>query len=101
MVHRAPGLHGGHAGAPTRIELNGKPVSSDPIILQPGDACRVWTAGGGGIGNPRERDPARVARDVAAGLVSKEAARKIYGVAIDAEGRLDAERTRRLRQPQG
>jgi 5-oxoprolinase (ATP-hydrolysing)/N-methylhydantoinase A len=101
MVHRAPGLHGGHAGAPTRIELNGKPVSTDPIILRPGDTCRVWTAGGGGIGKPLERDPTRVARDVRAGLVSVEAAREIYRVAAGADGRLDDEETRRLRGPTG
>jgi N-methylhydantoinase B len=35
--------------------------------------------GGGGMGDPRERDPALVARDVADGLVSPEAAARDYG----------------------
>jgi N-methylhydantoinase B len=34
--------------------------------------------GGGGMGDPRERDPALVERDVADGLVGEEAARDIY-----------------------
>ena len=63
MRHRAPGLNRGLAGGPARIELNGRSVSTDPIILQPGDVCRIWTAGGGGIGDPRERPPERVGED--------------------------------------
>jgi 5-oxoprolinase (ATP-hydrolysing)/N-methylhydantoinase A len=97
--HRAPGLHGGHAGGPARVELNGRPVAADPFILQPGDVCRVWTAGGGGIGDPRTRPPERVVADVRAGLVSDYAARTIYGVAVDAHGGLDAAETRRLPGP--
>ena len=34
--------------------------------------------GGGGMGDPRERDPALVRRDVADGLVSGEVAQTIY-----------------------
>jgi N-methylhydantoinase B len=37
------------------------------------------TAGGGGWGDPRERDPALVAEDVADGKVTPEAAREAYG----------------------
>jgi N-methylhydantoinase B len=36
--------------------------------------------GGGGMGDPRERHPALVRRDVADGLVSEEAAREHYGL---------------------
>lgn len=42
---------------------------------------RIASAGGGGYGDPRRRDPALVRRDVADGIVSAEAARNIYGVA--------------------
>jgi N-methylhydantoinase B/oxoprolinase/acetone carboxylase alpha subunit len=101
VVHRAPGLLGGHAGGPARIELNGKPVTTNSVTLQAGDVCRVWTAGGGGIGDPCERQPERVARDVDAGLVSVKAAWEIYGVAFDASGTLDPEQTRQLRQATG
>ena len=43
----------------------------------------MLTAGGGGHGDPRLRDPAAVREDVAEGYVSARAAREIYGVAIE------------------
>ena len=39
------------------------------------EVIRLWSGGGGGYGDPFTRDPAAVARDVAAGLVSRERAR--------------------------
>ncbi len=39
--------------------------------------------GGGGYGNPLERDPELVANDVTEGYISIESAKKDYGVAID------------------
>ncbi len=53
--------------------------------------------GGGGYGDPREREPERVAADVRRGLVSPEAAARDYGVILDAVGAVDAEATRRQR----
>ena len=41
--------------------------------------------GAGGYGDPTERDPALVLRDVRDGKVSLEAARRDYGVVIDPE----------------
>src|SRR6266550_686955 len=58
---------------------------------------RLWGGGGGGFGDPFERDPELVAADVAAGLVSPERARDVYGVAITA-GALDATATAVLRR---
>jgi N-methylhydantoinase B len=46
------------------------------------ETIRLWSGGGGGWGDPLERDPAAVAQDVAAGLVSPERARTVYGVAL-------------------
>jgi N-methylhydantoinase B/oxoprolinase/acetone carboxylase alpha subunit len=40
------------------------------VVLRQGDVVRIESAGGGGFGDPRERDPALVARDVRAGLVT-------------------------------
>ncbi len=54
--------------------------------------------GGGGVGAPHERDPARVAADVADGLVSREAARAVYGVALTDAGDVDAQATAKLRE---
>ena len=55
------------------------------------------TGGGGGWGDPLERDPEAVRADVVAELVSREAARSDYGVVIRADLTLDAPATQRLR----
>jgi N-methylhydantoinase B len=53
--------------------------------------------GGGGYGDPLEREPQSVLTDVQQGLVSQQTARQIYGVALDQEGRLDLNATWNLR----
>jgi N-methylhydantoinase B len=57
----------------------------------------VRTGGGGGWGDPLERDAAQVAFDVAEGLISAESARKVYGVALRGNVSLDERATARLR----
>jgi len=52
----------------------------DAVRLVAGDVMVVRTGGGGGFGDPRERDRAAVLRDVARGYVSREAAVRDYGV---------------------
>ena len=54
-------------------------------LLHRDDAIVVVCAGGGGYGDPLQRDPARVLRDVEAGLVSEGVARDVYGVAVAAD----------------
>ncbi len=49
--------------------------------------------GGGGFGNPLERDPERVLGDVRAGLLSEDAARSDYGVVLSQDGHMDIEAT--------
>jgi 5-oxoprolinase (ATP-hydrolysing) len=98
VQHPAPGLLGGGAGLPVRIEVNGQPYRENPVVLQPGDWCSIETAGGGGIGDPRTRRPERVAADVRAGVVSVAAARADYGVVVDGAGRVDAVATERERR---
>jgi N-methylhydantoinase B len=74
------GFHGGHAGALREFRLNGRTI--DPKgrhELAPGDRITLIEAGGGGFGDPRERDRDAVARDVANGLVSERNARRDYG----------------------
>ncbi|MBV9586829.1 MAG: hydantoinase B/oxoprolinase family protein, partial [Alphaproteobacteria bacterium] len=61
-----------------------------------GEVIRLWGGGGGGFGDPFERDPELVATDVAAGLVSVERAREVYRVVI-ANGTVDAKATAALR----
>jgi 5-oxoprolinase (ATP-hydrolysing)/N-methylhydantoinase B len=62
-------------------ELYGKVSSSKfaNITFEPGDRIKLTAPGGGGYGNPAERDPAAVAEDVAEGYVSRDAAKALYG----------------------
>src|SRR5678816_1425988 len=63
------GLYGGKPGTPAQGILN---PETDPRVMpskfllqaKPGDVFRMVLAGGGGYGDPRERDPERVAEDV-------------------------------------
>ena len=50
------------------------------IPLKAGDRVRVGTPGGGGYGDPRERDPELVRRDVAMGYYTAEEAERLFGV---------------------
>lgn len=50
------------------------------------DTWDYWSGGGGGFGDPLERDPAHVLEDVKDGYVSIEGARRDYGVVVQAEG---------------
>jgi N-methylhydantoinase B len=54
--------------------------------LRAGDVFAYSFQGGGGYGDPLDRVPEDVARDVAAGLVSRAAAERLYGVVIDGDG---------------
>ncbi len=52
------------------------------ILIGPGDQIRVSTPGGGGYGDPFERDPQLVARDVERGYYRTEEAEKLFGVVL-------------------
>jgi N-methylhydantoinase B len=66
--------------------------------MRRGDVYRAVSQGGGGYGDPIDRDPARVAHDVRDGLVSVAWARRAYGVVGDATGAVDAAATADLRR---
>jgi N-methylhydantoinase B len=68
------------------------------LKLSPGDRVRITTSGGGGYGNPLERDIERVRVDVELGFVSRTAAEAEYGVVLDANGRFDERATNEIRQ---
>ena len=69
------------------------------VKLEKGDLFVARTPGGGGYGNPLERTPERVLRDVANGLVSKRSAQNDYGVVIRSEmNEIDRDATRKLRE---
>jgi N-methylhydantoinase B len=102
------GLHGGKEAKANRIRVfrqdgaietfpTGKVL---PMRLEPGDGYISDMGGGGGFGDPLERDPERVLADVRSGYVSVASARDDYGVVIIQEGRkfrLDSEATAQLR----
>ncbi len=94
------GLFGGHSGRKAEYVINPDTdrtmtVSSKSTTqLEPGDVASVQTPGGGGYGDPTERDPEAVLRDVVNEKVSVEAARREYGVVLDLEDRtVDREAT--------
>ncbi|WP_323173635.1 hydantoinase B/oxoprolinase family protein [Natrialba sp. PRR66] len=62
-----------------------------------GEVISNRTGGGGGYGNPSDRDPEAVREDVIDGYVSREAAREEYDVALTEDDEIDCEETDRLR----
>src|SRR5689334_466476 len=81
------GLYGGGPGRPSMNYLNPDrepaPLPSKlTMTMKKGDLFRHEVAGGGGWGDPLERDPALVLRDVLNGFVSERAAREDYGVVL-------------------
>jgi N-methylhydantoinase B len=56
------------------------------IEIEAGDVYEHRTAGGGGWGDPLERDPSAVAEDVLNEKVSREAALRLYGVVVADDG---------------
>jgi N-methylhydantoinase B len=82
--HPAPGLLGGAPGATGEVILqNGtRPNPKARIDLKPGEVVQVNLPGGGGYGDPRQRDPVRVRWDVIEGYITAEAAAREYGVVV-------------------
>jgi N-methylhydantoinase B len=66
--------------------------------MRRGDVYRTVSMGGGGYGDPLDRDPAMVARDVEQGLVTPEWARRIYGVVVTQKGGVDHAATAEARR---
>jgi len=78
------GLFGGKHGAKAQFLVSGQPGNPFGLTrMKPGDVIIMDAAGGGGYGDPLERDPEMVQDDVIQGYVSLEKARQDYGVVID------------------
>jgi N-methylhydantoinase B len=94
------GLFGGKDGLKAQFLINGKPGNSYGLTqFGPGDKIIIDVAGGGGYGNPFERDVELVESDVANGYVSVEKAKEDYGVVIDPETmKSEPEQTAKLRE---
>lgn len=103
------GVRGGLDGSRSEARkalVDGSEVELPPIseeVVRPGEALIQHTSGGGGYGDPLDREPERVREDVRRGFVSHARAREIYGVcfagddADDARLTLDETRTAELR----
>lgn len=97
------GFLGGTGGSTTEMEIirEGKRIqfrTMDLTFLQPGDRFIVKSGGGGGVGDPLEREIEKVAYDCKCEYISKETARDVCGVVITEEGDVDLDATVRLRE---
>ena len=98
------GIAGGTAGEPggNLLKLPGekafKWITGANIPVPLNSQAIVRTGGGGGWGDPLERDAALVAADAAEGLISRQAARELYGVVLRGSMSLDESATQRLRE---
>jgi len=100
---RSFGLYGGRPGKHSLNVIN--PGTENRVLpgkftttIRRGDIYRHEIAGPGGWGDPLEREPSRVLRDVRNELVSLDSARRDYGVVVDtATWTIDEAATRKLR----
>jgi N-methylhydantoinase B len=96
------GIFGGHAARPARFYRNPETAeetalaSKSTTTLDPGDVVSVQTPGGGGYGDPLDRDPEAVLEDVRDGKVSVSKAEGAYGVVV-VDGAIDAAATESCR----
>jgi N-methylhydantoinase B len=100
--NRPRGRDGGTDGAAGRVSLGSGATlrAKGQQAIPPHDRLRLEMAGGGGWGDPFDRDAERVAEDVRNGVVSVESARQYYGVVLDDDGRVDKAETEALRGDQ-
>jgi N-methylhydantoinase B len=99
------GRNGGAAGTLAETLINphtaeersiGKVTSA--LHPAPGDVVAINTPGGGGFGDPYEREPAKVLKDVAEELLTIDMARRDYGVVITPDLKVDEKATASLRR---
>ncbi|SDK57524.1 hydantoinase B/oxoprolinase family protein [Natronorubrum texcoconense] len=93
------GVFGGKSARPSRFRRNPDTdaevelESKSTTQLDPDDVVSIQTPGGGGYGDPLERDPDAVLEDVRNEKVSPEAAREAYGVELTDETNVDGDAT--------
>ncbi|HEY4349170.1 MAG TPA: hydantoinase B/oxoprolinase family protein [Gaiellaceae bacterium] len=105
QIHRPYGLDGGHEGGGSSnliFRADGTLDRRPPMFiaddLAPGDVLHHRMPGGGGHGDPFDREPEAVAQDVLDEKVSVAAAREHYGVVVARDGAIDTEATGELRR---
>jgi N-methylhydantoinase B len=63
------------------------------VVLEPGETIVAYCCGGGGYGNPLDRDRQRVLEDVSEGWITEQRARQVYGVVVDSSSGVDRQPT--------
>ncbi len=82
-----PGLDGGQPGKTGEVRFNGEVITQFPILpFAPGDEIELRMPGGAGFGASDQRELAAIRRDVDAGIVTLDGARRDYGVTLDTAG---------------
>ena len=102
-ISNAPrGREGGLNGAPGRVAQKGGALlrTKGLQVIPDGERLILELPGGAGMGEPTERDPILVARDVRDGLVSPSNARDLYKVALTQGFAVDEAETARIRLQQ-
>ena len=101
------GVAGAQCGAANRFVVlrDSEVIQPSPIpgkvggfALRKDDIVRLESSGGGGFGDPLDRDPERVRRDVFLGYISAERARTRYGVVLDGGDLVDTDDTETERE---
>ena len=102
-INGPKGVRGGLPGASSKqfkrltsgelVELPGGAM----LHLGDGETVLSYSCGGGGYGRPETREPELVRRDVEEGYLSKDRARSVFGVVINAAGKVDVAATDALR----
>jgi N-methylhydantoinase B len=87
---------GGYPGATMRYVMHRADGTTEPIdihhvglALAPGDTFEMMTASGGGYGDPLDRDPQAVYRDIIEARVDADIVRDVYGVILAVDGSVD------------
>ncbi len=92
VLNVAQGVLGGGPGSPVGAWKRHRDGRLEPqpacagVPLAPGETIVSVSASGGGYGPPRERDPTRIAHDLAEGWITPVRAREVYGVVVDPDG---------------
>jgi N-methylhydantoinase B len=76
------GSHGGGAGSAAELKLLNREHAiprKGRTLLLPGDMLRIRYPGGGGFGNPQERDRRLIKQDLRHGVLNRDAAELLYG----------------------
>ena len=99
VIFPARGRDGGGSGATGRFGLSSGTVfkGKKKHTVPAGERLLLELPGGGGYGSAVTRPPEQVAEDVRFGLISPEAARRDYAVAVDRNGTIDEPATTKLR----